>query len=115
MTIYGGWIEDKNLTLTYHSAEIDEIEKTRVLNEISSVVQRYGYKPIAGHNAIEIKPPVVWTKGHAAQLILDDAFGSKWEKKIHVLYMGDDTSDEDAMRVSSSFIHEIRIFNLKGK
>lgn len=100
MSVYGGWIEDKYLTMSYHYDEIDENVKSMVVTEISNIVRRYGYVAMTGHNVVEIKPPVVWTKGHAAQLILNDAFGSKWEKKVHVLYMGDDTSDEDVMRVS---------------
>lgn len=93
-------MEDKNLTLSYHYDEIDESMKQKVATEISSMVECYGFKSMPGHNVVEIKPPVIWTKGHAAQLILDDAFGTKWEKTVHVFYMGDDTSDEDVMRVS---------------
>lgn len=102
MNIYGGWLEDKNFTLTYHYDDIDESVKPKVVTEMSNIIRRYGHKALTGHNVVEIKPPVVWTKGHAAQLILDDAFGTKWEKKVHVLYMGDDNSDEDVMRVSFS-------------
>lgn len=104
MAVYGGWIEDKNLTMSYHYDEIDESVKSKVVTEISNVVRRYGHHVMTGHNVVEIKPPVSWTKGHAAQLILNDAFGSRWEKKVHVLYMGDDTSDEDVMRVSFAVI-----------
>lgn len=100
VSTYGGWIEDKNLTLSYHYDEIAESAKSLVVTEMSNIVRRHGYQPMTGHNVLEIKPPVVWTKGHAAQLILENAFGNKWEKKVHVLYMGDDTSDEDVMRVS---------------
>lgn len=102
VAIYGGWLEDKNLTMSYHYDEIDDSVKSKVVSEISGVVRRHGYQVMTGHNVVEIKPPVVWTKGHAAQLILNDAFGTKWEKKVHFLYMGDDTSDEDVMRVSFS-------------
>lgn len=104
MSIYGGWLEDKNLTMSYHYDEIDDSVKSMVVTEISSVIRRYGYQVMTGHDVVEIKPPVVWTKGHAAQLILDDAFGTNWQKKVHVLYMGDDTSDEDVMRVSFPFV-----------
>lgn len=107
VNLYGGWAEDKNLTLSYHYDEIDESVKKKVIAEIESIVRRNGFVPMQGHNVVEIKPPVNWTKGHAAQLILDDAFGTKWEKKVHVLYMGDDTSDEDVMSVSFYFIHKI--------
>lgn len=39
--------------------------------------------------------------GHAALMIMDEFFGSDWAAyNIRVLFMGDDTSDEDVMRVS---------------
>lgn len=90
--------------MSYHYDEIDESVKSKVVNETSNVVRRYGHHVMTGHNVVEIKPPVSWTKGDAAQLILNDAFGSRWEKKVHVLYMGDDTSDEDVMRVSFAVV-----------
>lgn len=64
------------------------------------LVRKYGYNPVPAHAAIEIKPPVVWSKGHAALLILNEIYGSDWDKNIRVIYLGDDTSDEDVMEVS---------------
>lgn len=38
--------------------------------------------------------------GHAAMLIMDEVFGSEWStKNISTLFIGDDTSDEDVMKV----------------
>lgn len=45
--------------------------------------------------------------GHAALMIMDEFFGSDWAtKNIRVLFMGDDTSDEDVMKVSPFIFHE---------
>lgn len=64
--------------------------------------------------AIEAKPPVQWNKGEAALHILRREFGDDWPDKVKVIFAGDDTTDEDAMRVSSMkyiywFIYEIQV------
>lgn len=42
--------------------------------------------------------------GHAAVLILEDAFGVDWlTKNTRVIFVGDDTSDEDVMKVNVFF------------
>lgn len=51
--------------------------------------------------------------GHAALLILEDAFGVDWlTKNVRVIFVGDDTSDEDVMKVNvishTSFLFEIK-------
>lgn len=46
---------------------------------------------------------MVWSKGHAARLILNEAYGNGWEKNVRVIYMGDDTSDEDVMEVCCEY------------
>lgn len=97
---YGGLIENKNISLVYHYTFVPEHLQQKVIAEITEMAKLYGYIPFPAHSAIEIKPPVDWSKGHAALLILYEIFGSGWEKNIRVIYMGDDTSDEDAMKVS---------------
>lgn len=71
-----------------------------MIAEVTELVHKHGYNPVPAHAAIEIKPPVVWSKGHAALLILNEIYGSNWDKNIRVIYLGDDTSDEDVMEVS---------------
>lgn len=49
--------------------------------------------------AIEAKPAVQWNKGEAALHILRQEFGNDWSEKVKVIFAGDDTTDEDAMKV----------------
>lgn len=49
--------------------------------------------------AIEAKPAVQWNKGEAALHILRQEFGNDWTEKVKVIFAGDDTTDEDAMKV----------------
>lgn len=37
--------------------------------------------------------------GEASLYILSQVFGDDWDKKIKVIFAGDDTTDEDAMKV----------------
>lgn len=71
-------------------------------SEVTALVLEYGFKPVKSHSAIEIKPPVIWSKGYAAELILNETYGKDWHKNNHVnvIYLGDDASDEDVMKVS---------------
>lgn len=83
----------------YHYANVSLNIREKVLAEITTHVIQHGYIPVPSHGSIEIKPPVVWSKGHAAVLILNDFYGKNWDENVHVIFMGDDTSDEDAMKV----------------
>lgn len=118
--------------MVYHYRNVPNDDLENVINEITEIVHKYGFKTVPAHLAIEIKPPVVWNKGeytltsnvsnifkclsyfacwygtgHAALMIMDEFFESDWPtKNIRVLFMGDDTSDEDVMKVSSFIFNE---------
>lgn len=96
----GGWVEDKNISLVYHYGFVPEHLQEQMKAEVTALVLEFGFKPVKSHSAIEIKPPVVWSKGHAAQLILNEIYGKDWHKNHRIIYLGDDTSDEDVMKVS---------------
>lgn len=42
--------------------------------------------------------------GEAALYILREEFGDNWAERVKVIFAGDDTTDEDAMRVRFLFI-----------
>lgn len=100
--VYGGILENKNISLVYHYRFVAEHLQKQVIAEVTALAKEYGYLPVPAHAAIEIKPPVDWSKGHAANLIMNSIYGNGWEKNVRTIYMGDDTSDEDVMKVSST-------------
>jgi len=100
----GAWVEDKLVSLTYHYRHVPAELKEAYTAEARNLIKYYGFKAVQAHDAIEIKPPVVWSKGDAAKVILREEFGENWAtNNLKVLFVGDDNSDEDVMK------------NVKGK
>ncbi len=84
--------------MTYHYQEVPAELQEKVRDEAASIIKRYGYVPNPAHYALEAKPPVEWNKGSAAEFVLRDSFGENWQKQ-KINFAGDDTSDEDVMRI----------------
>lgn len=63
------------------------------------MIEAAGFKATIARCAIEAKPPVEWNKGRASIYILRTAFGVDWSERIRIIYVGDDSTDEDAMQV----------------
>lgn len=42
--------------------------------------------------------------GEAVKMILEKKFGEDWAKKLKIIYAGDDTTDEDAMKVKTAIL-----------
>lgn len=59
----GGWVEDKNISLVYNYHHVPLEDRANLINEIDQIVIENGFKTFPAHDAIEIKPPVVWSKG----------------------------------------------------
>lgn len=50
------------------------------------------------NQVLEIRPPIDWDKGHALEYLLD-SLGLASSNDVLPIYIGDDTSDEDAFEV----------------
>lgn len=51
------------ISLTYHFRMAPEELKEAFAAEARDLIKQYGFKAVPAHGAIEIKPPVVWSKG----------------------------------------------------
>lgn len=97
----GAWVEDKRVSLTYHYRDTPEEQIDEQRSEAIRIIEYHGFRANQAHFAIEAKPPVNWNKGEAARFILEQKFGKNFaaEKNLKIVFVGDDTTDEDAMRV----------------
>lgn len=57
-------MQEKSVSLTYHYSELPEKYRKNYLKQAQEISESYGYETFAGHNLLEIKPPVQWNKGN---------------------------------------------------
>ncbi len=101
--IAGVIIEDKGLSLSVHYRLVrkgQEGEVARIFREITAAPEQAGKVRItAGKKVWEVRPPVDWDKGKAVDTIRREAGRLTGKGNILTIYLGDDTTDEDAFRV----------------
>jgi trehalose 6-phosphate phosphatase len=87
------WIEDKGLTVAFHSREAPDDAAARArLEEIAQRAREVGLETRWGRKVLELRPPVDADKGTAVETLLSE-HGLR-----RALYAGDDTTDLDAFR-----------------
>lgn len=100
--IDGVIIEDKGFSLGVHYRLVSGENIPKVKNVFYSITLVYELKNIisvkTGKMALEIRPPVAWDKGKVVLWLLGRRLFAMRDKKAKVLpvYIGDDTTDEDA-------------------
>lgn len=63
VAVDGAWVEDKVISLTYHYRHVPAELKESYAEEARNQATIYGFRSVQAHGAIEIKPPIVWSKG----------------------------------------------------
>ncbi|XP_058820871.1 uncharacterized protein LOC131683066 [Topomyia yanbarensis] len=104
----GAWIQNKQIAITLHYREMNPELVPELLVKANQIIKGYGYQTHAAHNALEVNPPIEWNKGLAAELILRTSFDENWKRR-KVIFAGDDTPDEDVMKVIKGFGKSFRI------
>ena len=101
--IRGVIIEDKGLSLSVHYRLVeqgDESQVAEVFHRVTSPLQSKGKIRItSGKKVWEIRPPIDWHKGKAVALIRDEIKKLLRLEQLLTIYLGDDTTDEDAFKV----------------
>lgn len=94
-------LEDKKYVLTLHHPQ--NINTTNIIKNISQQINKEKFEIMAGRQIIEVKP-VGWDKGKAVKKIKKHILQTiNKEKPQHLnIYIGDDTTDEDAFSVLDS-------------
>jgi trehalose 6-phosphate phosphatase len=94
--VEGAFVEDKGLTLSIHYRLAPADAEARVREVVSRAVRpREELKLTEGKKVLEVRPRVEWDKGRAVLFLLEQL---RPPAEAPVLYLGDDTTDEDAFR-----------------
>ena len=96
--IEGVIIEEKKFSTAVHYrlvSEEDKILKIKILVE-EVIQENKSLRLMEGKKVFEILPAIDWNKGKAVKWVMD-ALGINWED-YSIVYIGDDTTDEDAFR-----------------
>jgi trehalose 6-phosphate synthase/phosphatase len=73
------------------------------------IITQFGFQPQNGHFAVEARPPIGWDKGRGSFYILEKIHGITWADNVKIIYIGDDETDEDAMRALSGLGATFRV------
>ncbi|UCC16218.1 MAG: trehalose-phosphatase [Dehalococcoidales bacterium] len=95
-------IEDKNLSLSIHYRLVEERRVKQIVevfrNITSSAMDNGKIRISSGKKVLEVKPFVDWHKGKAAEMIIEKIENTTGSKVKMVIYLGDDSTDEDAFK-----------------
>lgn len=101
--IDGVFIENKILSLSVHYRLVKEsrrAEVTEIFDRITSPLLREGrIRVSSGKMVCEVRPPVDWHKGKAVETIKTEIEAALGGGESLPIYLGDDTTDEDAFKV----------------
>lgn len=107
--IAGLIIEDKGPTLSIHYRCVKKAQVAKVKRVFNKVIEEFPktkIKVTSGKKVFEIRPKVKWDKGEAVRWFLKKFQPAKESCPI---YIGDDTTDEDAFKVLSNKGVTIRV------
>jgi len=102
--IKGVLIEDKGFSLSVHYRPVDKKDIPKVETGFYGATFLYEFdnsvRINSGKMILEVLPPLNWDKGKAVQWLLSNRPFVKRNKKMKTLpiYIGDDTTDEDAFK-----------------
>ncbi len=101
--IEGVIVEDKGLSLSVHYRLVKKSEEkvvAEIFHQITSPWLRDGkIRVTSGKKVWEIRPPVDWHKGKAVETIVKEMKTVLRGEQWLTIYLGDDTTDEDAFRI----------------
>jgi alpha,alpha-trehalase len=95
--IPGIQVERKLFSVAAHYRNVQENDLSRVQRVVNAVArQHHELRKIDGKKVYELLPDIDWNKGKAVIWLLE-MFGMEGGT-LHPIYIGDDTTDEDAFR-----------------
>jgi len=101
--IDGVFVEDKGLSLSVHYRLVRESEEeivAQIFHQITSPQLSEGkVRVTSGKKVWEVRPPIDWHKGKAVETIINEMRAFLKSEQLLTIYLGDDTTDEDAFRI----------------
>jgi len=102
-SIAGVIVEDKGLSLSVHYRLVKKSEENLVAETFQQVISpslnEGKVRVSSGKKVWEVRPPIDWHKGKAVAAITREIKTLLKLEPILTIYLGDDTTDEDAFRV----------------
>jgi trehalose 6-phosphate phosphatase len=94
----GVQIDRKRYAIAVHYRNADEKDVPLVFDVVDEMLEKHkGHKKGKGKMVVEIKPDIDWHKGKAVLWIIEELGIDKDEQTIPI-FIGDDTTDEDAFQ-----------------
>jgi trehalose 6-phosphate synthase/phosphatase len=109
IAVDGAWTEAKGPTLTYHYRELPPERHDDFVNRAHAIITAAGFQARNAHCAVEARPPIGRDTGRAVLHILRERYGPAWSEQVRVVYVGDDTTDEDAFRFLAGLAATFRV------
>jgi alpha,alpha-trehalase len=95
--IVGAKLERKRFTVTVHYRQVKTADISTVKERFHSTASHYPeLRTSAGKKVMELRPNIDWDKGKALLYLLEALYTDS--ERVVPLYIGDDTTDEDAFR-----------------
>ncbi len=96
--VRGALVENVKFTISVHYRLVAQQDFPVVQREVERILEEHpGLRKTEGKKVFELRPNIPWDKGKAVNGILD---ALNFDVSQHVaIYIGDDTTDEDAFRV----------------
>ncbi len=102
-SINGVIVEDKGLSLSVHYRLVKKGEENLVAETFkqltSPLLNKGKIRVTSGKKVLEVRPPIDWHKGKAVEAITREIKALLKLETTLTIYLGDDTTDEDAFRV----------------
>lgn len=98
--IDGVVFEEKVFTTSFHFRNVKQEEQDAVRLDILNTLKQYnGVRIVEGKKLFNIRPLENINKGTAIETIGKHFYKDKWRKVFTVIFLGDDNSDEDALKI----------------
>jgi trehalose 6-phosphate phosphatase len=102
-SIDGVIVEDKGLSLSVHYRLVKKGEENLVAEAFkqltSPLLNKGKIRITSGKKVLEVRPPIDWHKGKAVEAITREIKTLLKLEQVLTIYLGDDTTDEDAFSV----------------